>query len=154
MRSRLLMTFVVGALLMLCASGAVARNAAVESPIAGTAMDRPYGPSSTETRGARLETLWIFDADFSTTTGDDAWTSTDRSGTLASANFWHHDTIRINGYTHLGDSTWWCGTSNACWRQARGYGNDWMQVLERHFDETVSATTSVVLEFDQRYAME
>jgi hypothetical protein len=154
MRSRLLMTFVVGALLMLCAGGAAARNAAVESPIAGSAMDRPYGPSSSETRSARLETLWIFDADFSTTTGDDAWTSTDRSGTLASANYWHHDTIRISGHPSMGDSTWWCGTNNPCWRQARGYGNDWVQILERHFDETVSATTSVVLEFDQRYAME
>ena len=154
MRSKLLMTFVVGALLMLCAGGAAARNAAVESPIAGSAMDGWHRPSSTETRGARLETLWIFDADFSTTTGDDAWTATDRSGTLASTNFWHHDTIRINGYTHLGDSTWWCGTNNPCWRQARGYGNDWLQILEQHFTEASGLTGTLTLEYDQRFAME
>ena len=85
--------------------------------------------------GARLETLWIFDADYSTLTGDNAgWTTYDRSGTLASENFWHHDTIRMAGFSHLGDSTWWCGTYNDCRRQARGYGNDWLQILERHFD--------------------
>jgi len=154
MRSKLLMTLVVGALLMLCAGGAAARNAAVESPIAGSAMDGGHRPSSTETRAARLETLWIFDADFSTTTGDDAWTATDRSGTLASTNFWHHDTIRINGYTHLGDSTWWCGTNNPCWRQARGYGNDWLQILERHFTEASGLAGTLTLEYDQRFAME
>jgi hypothetical protein len=105
--------------------------------------------------GARLETLWIFDADYSTVTGDNAgWIGLDRSGTLASDNFWHHDTIRINGFTHLGDSTWWCGTYNGCWRQPRGYGNDWIQILERHFTESSTATSSVVLEYDQRYAME
>ncbi|MCK4408790.1 MAG: T9SS type A sorting domain-containing protein [Candidatus Eisenbacteria sp.] len=154
MRSKLLMTLVVGALLMLCAGGAAARNAAVESPIAGSAMDRSYRPSSTETRGARLETLWIFDADFSTTTGDDAWTSTDRSGTLASANYWHHDTIRINGFAYLGDSTWWCGTCNGCWCQPRGYGNEWMQILERHFTESVGDVGVLTFEYDQRFAME
>jgi len=111
--------------------------------------------STDELNGARLETLWIFDADFSTTTGDNAgWTVYDRSGTLASANFWHHDTIRINGYTHLGDSTWWCGTNNPCWRQARGYGNDWLQILERNFTEASGLTGTLTLEYDQRFAME
>ena len=110
MRSRLLMALVVGALLALCAGGAAARSVDVEAPVAGSALDSPRRSSGVEARGARLETLWIFDDDFSTTTGDDAWTVTDRSGTLAAENFWHHDTIRINGYTHLGDSTWWCGT--------------------------------------------
>ncbi len=115
--------------------------------------DRPVRPS--DTNGARLETLWIFDADYSTMTGDNAgWTAYDRSGTLASDNFWHHDNIRIEGFAHLGDSTWWCGTYNECWRQARGYGNDWMQILERHFTETIGATASVILDYDQRFAME
>jgi len=154
MRSRLLMAFVVGALLALCASGAAARNADIEAPVAGTALDSPHRSSGVETRGARLETLWIFDADFSTTIGDDAWTATDRSGTLAMSNFWHHDTIRINGYTHLGDSTWWCGTYSPCWRQPRGYGNDWLQILERHFTEANGLTGTLTLEYDQRFAME
>ena len=80
----------------------------------------------------------------------------DRSGTLASTNYWHHDTIRIRGYSHLGDSTWWCGTYNECWRQPRGYANDWIQILERHFTEASSAqpTDAMRLEYDQRYAME
>ena len=108
---------------------------------------------------ARAETLWIFDADFEDLLGDNAgWLSEDRSGTLAIENYWHHDTIRMHpedpAFDYLGDSTWWCGTYNDCWRQPRGYGNDWYQILERHFDETLSATTSVILEFDQRYAME
>ena len=95
----------VGALLALCAGGAAARNADVEAPVAGSAVDGPHRSSGVETRGARLETLWIFDADFSTTVGDDAWTATDRSGTLATENFWHHDTIRINVHTHVHSDT-------------------------------------------------
>jgi hypothetical protein len=85
------------------------------------------------------ETLWIFDADFEDLTGDNAgWTSYDRSGTLAVENYWHKDTIRINGFTHLGDSTWWCGKYDPCWRQPRGYGNDWMQLLWRSFPEVAT----------------
>jgi hypothetical protein len=148
------MALAVGATLVFCAGSAVASIPDVETPIAGSAMDRSHPSTRVETESTRLETLWIFDADFSTTTGDDAWTSTDRSGTLGMDNYWHHDTIRMAGFPHLGDSTWWCGTNNPCWRQDRGYGNDWTQVLERHFDETTGATTAVILEFDQRYAME
>ncbi|MCK4915276.1 MAG: hypothetical protein KAS89_03850, partial [Candidatus Eisenbacteria sp.] len=119
--------------------------------------DAVYGPAArrAETRGARLETLWIFDADYENLIGDNAgWTVYDRSGTLGMDNYWHHDTIRINGFTYLGDSTWWCGTNNPCWRQARGYGNDWMQILERNFTEAVGLTGTLTLEYDQRYAME
>ena len=106
--------------------------------------------------GARLETLWIFSADYSDLTGDNAgWTTLDRSGTLASDNFWHHDTIRMGGFSHLGDTTWWCGTYDECWRQDRGYGNDWLQILERHFDEHIGTPGSTLtLEYDQRVAME
>src|SRR4030042_5569192 len=44
---------------------------------------------------ARAETLWIFDADFEDTLGDNAgWTSTDRSGVQGQENYWHIDTIR------------------------------------------------------------
>jgi hypothetical protein len=119
----------------------------------------PWSPGraseASDLKGGRLETLWIYTADFEDLSGDNAgWSSGDLSGTLAVANYWHHDTIRMTGFPHLGDSTWWCGTSNPCWRQPRGYGNNWLQVLERHFTETTGATTSVILEFDQRYAME
>jgi hypothetical protein len=121
-------------------------------------------------RGARLETLWIFCADFEDTTtydgvdcpgvgaGNAGWRSFDRSGTLAQTNYWHRDTIRTpeNYYPYLGDYTWWCGTYNVCWRQARGYGNDWMQILRRTLTagEMGTAGDLVELDFDQRYAME
>jgi hypothetical protein len=102
-----------------------------------------------------LETLWIFDADFENLTGDNAgWTAYDRSGTLAMENYWHHDTIRISGHPSMGESTWWCGRSSPCWRQPRGYGNDWLQILERHFTEASGHEGVLTLEFDQRYAME
>jgi len=116
--------------------------------------ERAARPS--DNNAARLETLWIFDADYSDLSGDNAgWTTYDRSGTLASDNFWHHDTIRMTGFSHLGDSTWWCGTYNDCWRQPRGYGNDWLQMLERHFDEHIGVGgSSLTLEYDQRVAME
>ena len=109
-------------------------------------------------QSVRTETLWIFDADFEDLLGDNAgWTSEDRSGTLAITNYWHKDTIRINGFTHLGDSTWWCGTYNDCWIQPRGYGNDWYQVLSREFPEIAAMTEPgdmLVFEYDQRYAIE
>jgi hypothetical protein len=114
-------------------------------------------PASHRFAGAGAETLWIFDADFSTLTGDNAgWVAYDRSGTIAQANYWHHDTIRINGFEHLGDSTWWCGAYDdyGCWRQSRGYGNDWIQMLERHFTEAVDSLGVMMLEYDQRYAIE
>jgi hypothetical protein len=113
-----------------------------------------------EGRGFRSvgeETLWIFDADFEDLMGDNAgWTSLDMSGTLAVTNYWHKDTIRINGFTHLGDSTWWCGTYNDCWCQPRGYGNDWLCSLAREFplSEWSNSDDTVTFEFDQRYAME
>jgi hypothetical protein len=115
-------------------------------------------PIEKEFERTRLETLWIFDADYSDLEGDNAgWTVWDRSGTLATENYWHHDTIRIGAYAHLGDSTWWCGTENPCWRQPRGYGNDWLQVLERNFPEIEANTDpgdELYLDWDQRFAME
>ncbi len=144
------------ALLVICTGVASATSvdqkllSRVPSPGGGTA-------SAGEFSDARLETLWIFDADFSTTTGDnEGWTVYDRSGTLASVNYWHHDNIRMDGFPHLGDSTWWCGTYNDCWRQPRGYANDWIQILERHFTEASAGlpTDILRLEYDQRYAIE
>ena len=157
MKNRFLMMVAVGMILAL-GVGAASAYDFDDGQSLRTAMSRfgeqPVRPS--DSNGARLDTLWIFDADYSDLVGDNAgWTAYDRSGTLASDNFWHHDTIRMTGFSHLGDSTWWCGTYNGCWRQPRGYGNDWLQILERHFDEHIGvAGSSLTLEYDQRLAME
>jgi hypothetical protein len=147
----------VGLVLVLAGSVASANSYDTEIP---SSMRARSGRGAPETgfRGARDETLWIFNADFTTETGDNAgWTVWDRSGTVAVENYWHHDTIRIGDFAHLGDSTWWCGTYNDCWRQARGYGNDWLQILKRDFPE-VNANTDpgdeLFLDWDQRFAME
>jgi hypothetical protein len=112
-------------------------------------------------RSVGEETLWIFDADFEDLTGDNAgWTSLDRSGTLAVTNYWHKDTIHrwSQDPAHpLGDSTWWCGTyGNSCWRQPRGYANNWICMLSRSFPEIADTEPgdAIRLEYDQRYAME
>ncbi|MCK4680299.1 hypothetical protein KAT82_04190, partial [bacterium] len=122
------------------------------------AVPRPERRQASSHSSTRTETLWIFDADFEDLIGDNAgWISEDRSGTLAVPNHWHKDTIRINGFEWLGDSTWWCGTYNPCWRQPRGYGNDWYQILERSFPEVEALTDPgdpLELRFDQRIAME
>ena len=109
-------------------------------------------------RSAGEETLWIFDADFEDLSGDNlGWLSLDMSGTTEHINYWHKDTIRINGFEYLGDSTWWCGTyGNSCWRQPRGYGNDWLCLLVRELplSEWSSPGDDVDFEWDQRLAME
>ena len=152
MKNTILIAAAIGTVLAL-AMGAYAFDNGIYNESRVTEPNMPT--SSLDLEGTRLETLWIFDANFEDLTGDNAgWTVYDRSGTLGSDNYWHHDTIRMAGFPHLGDSTWWCGTYDSCWRQARGYGNEWLQILERHFTETTTATTSVTLEFDQRYACE
>ena len=107
---------------------------------------------------AAADTLWIFDADFEDLVGDNAgWTSEDLSGQQHRVNYWHKDTIRINGFTHLGDSTWWCGRYGTdCWVQPRGYGNDWVCILEREFplSQWSDPGDIVELSWDQRYAIE
>jgi len=119
----------------------------------------PLGePGATRSRDSYSDTLWIFDADFEDLLGDNAgWIAEDRSGTLAIPNYWHKDTIRIDGFEWLGDSTWWCGKYDPCWRQPRGYGNDWLQILEREFPEVALHTDpgdTLILKYDQRIAME
>ncbi len=122
------------------------------------AVSPPERYQASSHSGTRAETLWIFDADFDDLIGDNAgWTTEDVSGTPEYVNYWHKDTIRINEFTHLGDSTWWCGTYNDCWLQPRGYGNDWVCVLERSFPELASVTEpgdAIRLEYDQRFAIE
>ena len=107
---------------------------------------------------SRTDTLWIFDADFEDLLGDNAgWTTEDLSGTVACENYWHKDTIRIGGFEYLGDSTWWCGTYDSCWRQPRGYGNNWTCMLSRSFPEVAAGTDPgdpLYLEYDQRWAIE
>jgi hypothetical protein len=157
MRSTIFALTAVALIACLAAPAALARDLGTEYRTAMPIVDFERVERS-EHEQTRLETLWIFDADFSDLTGDNAgWTAWDRSGTLGQDNYWHHDTIRINGFAYLGDSTWWCGTYNNCWRQPRGYGNDWLQILERNFSEIASGSTAgdaVTLEWDQRIAME
>ncbi|MBN2565836.1 MAG: hypothetical protein JXB46_09000, partial [Candidatus Eisenbacteria bacterium] len=150
-RTALLLATLLALAVLAGQASAIGDDAILSSDDAVGLWEAPNG----STTGARLETLWIFDANYEGLVGDNAgWTTYDRSGTLGQDNCWHHDTIRINGYAYLGDSTWWCGTNNSCWRQPRGYGNDWIQVLERHFTEASGLTGNLTLEYDQRYAME
>ncbi len=152
MKNTFLIAVAIGTVLALT-TGALAVGIGTDLVSRVPESGTPLGGAQLE--GTRLETLWIFDADFEDLTGDNAgWTSVDRSGTLGMDNYWHHSDIRIGSYTHLGDTTWWCGTYNECWRQPRGYGNGWLQILERHFTETTGAATSVILDYDQRFAME
>jgi len=142
----------VAVLLLLVATAAFAAGLDTDRVSAYQRSGRTSG-SGAGFREARLETLWIFDDDFSTDTG---WTAYDLSGTLGQDNYWHHDTIRLSE-PYLGTSTWWCGTYNECWRQQRGYGNNWIQYLTRTMAEVEAESApgdEVLLEFDQRYAME
>ena len=109
------------------------------------------------TSDARTETLWFFDADFEDLTGDNAgWQSFDLTRSNVGGDYWHKDTIRIRHFTHLGDSTWWCGRYHNWWRQPRGYGNNWAQLLYRELPLSDWSDTddTVTLEWDQRFAME
>ncbi len=105
-----------------------------------------------------IDTLWIFDADFEDLEGDNAgWQTFDVSGYPPDdGDFWHKDTIRINGFEWLGDSTWWCGTYCGWWEYPRGYGNDWEQWLYRPLQlaSWSAPGDAVTFEWDQRYAME
>ncbi len=106
---------------------------------------------------SRWETLWIFDADFSDLTGDNAgWATFDESGTPPFENFWHKDTLFTAEHPELGDSAWWCGTVDPCFEQGQGYGNDWICYLERDFPlgDWSNTLDRVRLEFDHRYALE
>ena len=119
----------------------------------------PESSAETVSAGARSETLWIFDADFSDLAGYNAgWLTGDRSGTLTAVNYWHKDTLRPCPRPEVdpGTLSWWCGTTNSCWRQGRGYGNNWLCYLERDFPLASWSIDgdAVSLQFDQRYAME
>jgi hypothetical protein len=160
MRNKMLIMLTLSMMLALFVSGTFAKGLGTDLVSKYSDMER-LAPSQTDDGfgGARLETLWIFDADFENTSGDNAgWTVYDQSGTLGQSNYWHIDTIRTPlTRPYLGDRTWWCGTYSICWKQPRGYANDWKQTLERAFPE-VDANTNpgdqVQLEWDQRYAME
>ena len=135
--------------ILVCVS-ATSRARSVEPHL----YDDPHGSA---TPASRADTLWIFDADFEDLTGDNAgWVSEDLSERPARVNYWHKDTIRINGFEHLGDSTWWCGTYNDCWRQPRGYGNNWVcdLIREVQLGALTAPGDEITLEWDQRVAME
>jgi hypothetical protein len=157
MHSKPLVLLAIACIMAITAAGAAGKGAE-DTELRTQWGAQPTTYSGDAFRGARLETLWIFDANFEDESGDNAgWQVFDNSGTAAVANYWHHDTIRINGFAHLGDSTWWCGTYNACWRQPRGYGNNWIQIMERSFPEIEANTDpgdDLFLDFDQRFAME
>jgi hypothetical protein len=144
-------------LALLVASSASGRGTAVEFASEDPAFVPAQRPQEGELRGARLETLWIFWADFDDPDDPDnqGWTALDRSGTLGQDNYWHHDTIRLSE-AYLGESTWWCGAYSICWSQPRGYGNEWIQHLQRTLGAAEMGLPGdvVELEFDQRYAME
>jgi hypothetical protein len=159
MRSKTLIVLaVVGMVLAVFVAGASSKGLGTEFQSAMPYFDESSSSAASGLRGARLETLWIFDADFHDLEGDNAgWTSLDRSGTLATENYWHKDTIHMLNLPYLGDSTWWCGTYNECWLQSRGYANSWVMVLERSFPEVDTNTDPgdpLTLEWDQRFAME
>jgi hypothetical protein len=140
---------------MLPLASGVARDLtpAQPAPQGYTRADVPGGSSRVDPP----ETLWIFDADFENLTGDNAgWQSFDMSGGNVGGDYWHKDTIRIRNFTHLGDSTWWCGRYHNWWRQPRGYGNDWKQWLYREIplSDWSDETDEVMFEWDQRFAME
>ena len=156
-RGSSVLRFVAAGLLTLLVAAPVAASRVSDDHIDVLHMSPPR-PSPQHVERTTAETLWIFDADFEDLSGDNAgWTTYDRSGTPAWVNYWHKDTIRINGFTHLGDSTWWCGTYSNCWRQPRGYGNDWTCDLVRSFPEVASLSEpgdQLLLSYDQRFALE
>ncbi|MBC8451018.1 immune inhibitor A [bacterium] len=160
MNSRTMVFLAVGLMLTALATGVAARDLGLGAGERGSHDLMTLEPSGTgdhEFRGARLETLWIFEADFENLLGNNAgWTSYDMSGTLGQENYWHKDTIRISGHPTMGDSTWWCGTYSDCWLQDRGYANNWTQLMSRELPLSTWSVGGdvVVLEFDQRYAME
>ncbi len=156
-RGSSVLRFVAAGLLTLLVAVPVAASGVSDDRVDVLRMSPPRSsPEQLERTAA--ETLWIFDADFEDLSGDNAgWTTYDRSGTRGEVNYWHKDTIRINGFTHLGDSTWWCGTYSNCWRQPRGYGNNWTCDLARSFPEVAVLTEpgdQLLLSYDQRFALE
>ena len=157
MKNKMLIMLTLSMMLAMFVSGACAKGLGTDLVSNYSNMERLAPPEKADGfEGARLETLWIFDATFENTTGDNSgWTIYDRSGTLGQLNYWHLDTIRTLP-TYVGTYAWWCGTKNVCWRQPRGYGNDWLQILERAFPEVNAQgdVTSLSLTWDQRYAME
>jgi hypothetical protein len=155
MRRTALVMLAVGTLLAMCVTGALATGPDMRR-VSAVPLPDSFFPAAREFERGRADTIWLFDAHFNNTIGDNAWTSYDVSGTLGQTNYWHHDTIRTD-YAGLGDSTWWCGKYDVCWLQPRGYGNLWTQYLWRDFTPQmvgVSPGALIQLTFNQRYAME
>ncbi len=157
MKRTAVVVMAVGALLALCVTGALAKGPDMRR-VSPVPLPDSFFPAEREFERGRADTIWLFDADFHNTIGDNAWTSYDVSGTLGQTNYWHLDTIR-NDYPTLDalGHTWWCGKYDVCWRQPRGYGNLWTQYLWRDFTPQVAGVVEgdlIQLTFNQRYAME
>ncbi len=149
--------------------GGTRRATAVKSP-AEAYYDALYesgdGPDG-QRASDRDEPVWFYEVDFDS--GEEGWIGYDRSWVIGypkpQENYWHRDTVRMHPidplYDHLDDGdgvpySWWCGTTNDCWPQPRGYSNDWVNYLQRGFWATdlPTATGELYLEFDQRFAMD
>ena len=179
MRNRLAVVLAVAALLAVTAIPALSAPAADRNPNRPADVPMRYQPTpppqpTDEFEGARAGTIWLFTANFADTLDPaNQWLTLDQSGTPGEENYWHKDNIRIyrpagfylnivtelpeTTFTHLGDSTWWCGKYDGCYRQGLGYGNEWNQYLTREFPLSSwsdSTSTSATLEWDQRFAME
>jgi hypothetical protein len=155
--ARLVSAVALAVLLIQAVTAARTGEPAQNVPPGGDPSGRRAISPSSHFRHDPPETLWFFDADFEDLTGDNAgWQSFDMSGGNVGGDYWHKDTIRIRDFTHLGDSTWWCGRYHNWWRQARGYGNDWKQWLYREIplSDWSEESDEVVFEWDQRFAME
>jgi len=157
MRKTALVLPAVGAVLALIVTGALAKGPDMRR-VSAVPLPDSFFPAASNLERSREDTVWLFDADFHNTIGDNAWTSLDVSGTLGELNYWHRDTIR-NDYPTLDalGTTWWCGKYDVCWKQPRGYGNLWTQYLWRDFTPQmvgVSQGALLQLTFNQRYALE
>ncbi len=93
MRRTALVMLAVGTLLALCVTGALASGPDMRK-VSAVPLPDSFFPAAKEFERGRADTIWLFDADFHNTIGDNAWTSYDVSGTLGQENYWHHDTIR------------------------------------------------------------
>jgi hypothetical protein len=121
-------------------------------------------------RSAKVETTWIFDADFEDFEGDNwgtqdlgqsgdeltGWYTSDRSGGRPQGIYWHKDTLLAYPDSTPPDTSMWCGTCDGseCWVCECGYGNEWTQHLVREIDLTPYDGDTITLRFRQQFNLE
>jgi hypothetical protein len=159
---RTVVAWIVVAVLCLVAFSALLSARKIETP---QETDATFEPTQ---RSAKVETTWIFDANFEDFEGDNwgiqdlgqpgdsltGWHTYDASGNREQGVYWHVDTVNAYPDGTPPDSSMWCGTTNKCWLIPRGYGNRWRQYLERGFDLTPYAGSEINLDFRQKFALE